>query len=335
VPRSTEAGKGRGLKPRLVLACLTTTNVVARARAEFDAVVAGGPADMTVPEVIRTAAEHQAEAILFTNTLPLDAAAITALPGTLRVGATCSVGYDHIDVMAARARRLTVTNTPGVLDECTADHAMMLLLAAARRGIEYDRIMRQGWRYRIGQGDLLGVRVTGKRVGILGMGRIGRAFAQRARGFDMKVLYHARNRLPPELEQGADYFSDFHAMLPHCDFLSIHAPGGAATNKMIDSRALSLLPDGAVLVNVARGSLIDEDALYDALTSGKLFAAGLDVFRDEPDFDVRFAALDNVVLSPHVGSASRETRDAMGFRALDNIAAVLAGRPAIDPLWRD
>jgi lactate dehydrogenase-like 2-hydroxyacid dehydrogenase len=323
------------MKPRLVLAFLTTPNVIARARAEFDAVVVDGPNDMTPAEVTRAAAVHQADAIFFTNTLPLTASAIEALPGTVRVGATSSVGYDHIDVTAARARGMVVTNTPGVLDECTADHAMMLLLAAARRGAEYDRIMRQGWRFRIGQGELLGVRVTGKRVGILGMGRIGRAFAQRARGFNMKVLYHARNRLPPDMEQGAEYFADLHAMLPHCDFLSIHAPGGAATNRMVDARALSLLPDGAVLVNVSRGSLIDEDALHHALTSGKLFAAGLDVFREEPDYDMRFAQLDNVVLSPHVASASKETRDAMGFRALDNIAAVLAGRPAIDPLWKD
>ena len=321
------------MKFRLVLACLTTTAVVARARAEFDAVVAEGPADMTAAEVTQAAAAHQAEAIIFTNTLKLNAAAIAALPAGVRAGATISVGHDHIDVAAARARRLMVTNTPGVLDECTADHAFMMLLAAARRASEYDRIMRQGWRYRIGQGDLLGVRVTGKRLGILGMGRIGRALAQRARGFDMKILYHGRSRLPPDLEQGAEYHADFHAMLPHCDFLSVHAPGGAATNKMIDTRAFSLLPDGAVLVNVARGSLINEDALHDALTSGKLFAAGLDVFRDEPDYDLRFARLDNVVLSPHVGSASRETRDAMGYRALDNIAAVLAGKPAIDPLW--
>jgi hydroxypyruvate reductase len=195
--------------------------------------------------------------------------------------------------------------------------------------------MRKGWGYRIGQGDLLGVRVTGKRVGILGMGRIGRAFAQRARGFDMKVMYHGRTRLPPELEMGAEYFSDFHEMLPHCDFLSIHAPGGPATDKMIDARAFSLMPDGAVLVNVARGTLIDEDAMLDALKSGKLFAAGLDVFREEPAYDQRFAELENVVLSPHMGSASKETRDAMGFRALDNIAAVLTGKPAIDPLWKD
>lgn len=323
------------MKPRLVLAYLTTAAVTARARAEFDAVVTDGPGDMTVEEVTRAAADHRAEAILFTNTLPLTATAIAGLPETVRVGATSSVGFDHIDVAAARARGLMVTNTPGVLDECTADHAIMLLLTAARRGLEYDRIMRQGWRYRIGQGDLLGVRVTGKRIGILGMGRIGRAVAQRARGFDMTVLYHGRTRLPPEQERGATYYPDFHAMLPHCDFLSIHAPGGPATDRMIDARALSLLPDGAVLVNVGRGSVIDENALFDALTSAKLFAAGLDVFRDEPDYDMRFAALDNVVLSPHVGSGSRETRDAMGFRALDNIAAVLSGQPAIDPLWRD
>ncbi|HEY4044374.1 MAG TPA: D-glycerate dehydrogenase [Rhodopila sp.] len=323
------------MKRRLVLACLTTTDVVARACNEFNTVLTGGSGDMTVPQVTRAAEVHQAEAILFTNTLQLDAAAVAALPGSVRVGATISVGYDHIDVAAARARGLMVTNTPGVLDECTADHAMMLLLSAARRGIEYDRIMRNGWRYRIGQGELLGVRVTGKRVGILGMGRIGRAFARRARGFDMRVLYHGRSRLPPDLEQGAEYFADFLEMLPHCDFLSIHAPGGAATDRMIDAQALSLLPHGAVLVNVARGSLIEENALYDALTSGKLFAAGLDVFRDEPDYDLRFAALDNVVLSPHVASASKETRDAMGYRALDNIVAVLSGQPAIDPLWRD
>nr|WP_294516527.1 D-glycerate dehydrogenase [uncultured Rhodopila sp.] len=321
------------MKPRLVLACLTTTAVIARARAEFDAIVLPGPGDMTVAEVTEAAVRHRAEAILFTNTLKLSAAAIAALPDSVRIGATISVGHDHIDVAAARARGIVVTNTPGVLDDCTADHAMMLLLAAARRGIEYDRIMRRGWRYRIGQGDLLGVRVSGKRVGILGMGRIGQAFARRARGFDMTILYHGRTRLPPETEQGARYCADFHAMLPQCDFLSVHAPGGGATDRMIDARALSLLPDGAVLVNVARGSLIDEDALFEALTSGKLFAAGLDVFRDEPAFDLRFAALDNVVLSPHVGSASRETRDAMGFRALDNIAAVLSGRSAIDPLW--
>jgi hydroxypyruvate reductase len=322
------------MKPRLVLACLMPADVNTRARAEFDAVIAEGPDDMTVPEVIKAAEAHKAEAIMFTNTLPLTAEAIAALPAGIRVGATSSVGYDHIAVEAARRRGLIVTNTPGVLTECTADHAFMMLLAAARRAYEYDRIMRQGWRFRIGQGDLLGVRVTGKTLGILGMGRIGQAMAQRARGFDMKVVYHARHRLPAEQEKGADYFADLHAMLPHCNFLSLHAPAGPATDKIINAEALSRLPDGAVLVNVSRGGLVDEDALYDALTTGKLFGAGLDVFRSEPNYDLRFGQLDNVILSPHVGSASRETRNAMGFRALDNIAAVLSGREPIDPLWR-
>ena len=321
------------MKPRLVFAALMPTDVVERARRDFDAIIVEGANDMTVPEVVEAAHRIQAGGILFTNTLPLTAEALAQLPPSVRVGATSSVGYDHIDIAAAKARGVMITNTPGVLDECTADHAFMMLLNAARRAYEYDQIMRKGWRFRIGQGDLLGVRVTGKTLGILGMGRIGQAMAQRARGFDMKIVYHARNRLPPEREKGATYFADFHAMLPHCDFLSLHAPATPATDRIIDAKALSLLPKGAVLVNVSRGGLVDEDALYAALTNGHLFGAGLDVFRQEPDFDMRFAALDNVIMSPHVGSASRETRNAMGYRALDNIAAVLAGKGAIDPLW--
>ncbi len=321
------------MKPRLVLACLMPAEVNDRARHDFDAIVVEGKNDMTGDQVVEAATKHRAAAIMFTNTLPLNADTIARLPGTVKAAATSSVGFDHIDVAAAKAKGIAVTNTPGVLTECTADHAFMMLLAAARRAFEYDRIMRQGWRYRIGQGDLLGVRVTGKTLGILGMGRIGQAMAQRARGFDMKIVYHARNRLPPEQEKGATYFADFLEMLPHCEFLSMHAPANAATDKIVNAKALSLLPDGAVFVNVSRGGLVDEDALLAALKSGKLFAAGLDVFREEPDFDARFANLDNVLLSPHVGSGTRETRNAMGFRALDNIAAVLAGKTPIDPLW--
>ncbi|MGH7044743.1 MAG: 2-hydroxyacid dehydrogenase [Acetobacteraceae bacterium] len=318
---------------RLLVAALLPDAVVARARAEFAAVVHPGPDDMTPDQVLDAAAAHQAEAILFVNTLPFNAALLARLPASVRVGATCSVGYDHIDVTGARARGIAVTNTPGVLSECTADFAFMLLLAAARRAHEYDSIMRAGWRRRIGQGELLGIRVNGETLGILGMGRIGQAMARRARGFDMRVLYHARHRLPPELEQGATWFADFRAMLPHCRFLSLHAPATAETERIVNAETLALLPRGAVLVNVARGGLVDEDALLAALASGQVFAAGLDVFRSEPDFDLRFAALPNVILSPHIGSGSLETRIAMGFRALDNIAAVLAGRGPIDPLW--
>ena len=321
------------MKPRLVLGSLMPADVNRRAAAEFDALIVEGTNDMTGPEIAQAAVAHGAEAIMFTNTLPLSAEIIARLPPSVKAGATSSVGYDHIDVAAAKQRGLIVTNTPGVLTECTADFAFMLLLGSARRAFEYDRIMRQGWGFRIGQGDLLGVQVTGKTLGILGMGRIGRAVAQRARGFDMKIVYHARNRLPPELELGATFFPDFESMLPHCQFLSVHAPSGPETDKIINARTLALLPDEAVFVNASRGGLVDEDALIAALRSGKLFAAGLDVFRSEPAFEKRFANLNNVLLAPHMGSASRETRNAMGFRALDNIAAVLSGKGPIDPLW--
>ena len=175
------------------------------------------------------------------------------------------------------------------------------------------------------------MRPSGRTLGIVGMGRIGQAVARRARGFDMRVLYHNRKRLPPDQEEGAEYVERLEALLPRSEILSLHLPGGGA-GTLMTREAFALLPRGAVFVNTARGSLVDEDALLEALQSGHLFAAGLDVFRREPDFDLRFAALPNVFLTPHVASATTETRNQMGFKALDNIAAVLAGRPAINPV---
>jgi lactate dehydrogenase-like 2-hydroxyacid dehydrogenase len=227
---------------------------------------------------------------------------------------------------------VVVTNTPDVLTDCTADLAFMLILCACRRASEYERIMRQGWRQGFGLPDMLGLRPSGRTLGIVGMGRIGRAVAQRARGFGMRVLYSNRSRLPPGLEGGAEYFADWRAMLPRCQILSLHLPGGPGNDGMMDREAFALLPPGAVFVNAARGALVDEDALVEALASGRLFAAGLDVFRNEPDYDLRLAGLPNVFLTPHVASATVETRDAMGHRALDNVAAVLAGRPPMDPV---
>ena len=321
------------MKRRLLFAALHTPDVVARARAEFDASVHEGDADMTADEVAEAANRQRSEGILFVNTLPFDAALIARLPDSVRVGATSTVGYDHIDLAAAKARGIVVTHTPGVLTDCVADFTFMLLLAAARRAHEYDALMRAGWRRRIGQGELLGVRVWGKTLGIFGMGRIGQAVARRARGFDMRVLYNDRQPLPPELEQGATYVADLREMLPACDFLSLNAPATPETEGVINAETLALLPRGAVLVNAGRGGLVDEEALLAALTSGHLFAAGLDVFQSEPDFDTRLAALPNVILAPHSASASVETRNAMGFRALDNIASVLAGGAPLDPLW--
>ena len=190
--------------------------------------------------------------------------------------------------------------------------------------------MREGWRQSVGFPDMLGLKIGGRTLGIIGMGRIGRAVARRAQAFGMRVLYHNRTRLDPALEAGATYVADPRAMLPQCQVLSLNLPGGGGT--LMTREMFALLPQGAVFVNTARGSLVDEDALVEALGNGQLFAAGLDVFRREPDYDLRFRDLPNVFLTPHVASATVETRNAMGFCALDNIAAVLSGQPALDPL---
>lgn len=320
------------MKPRLIVSRQMPTAVGARIRAEFECPFPDGQ-DMDAATVLGLLEETQAEALLFTSHLKLNPEMIAALPARVKIAATCSVGYDHVDVAAAQARGLVVTNTPEVLNECTADLAFMLLLNACRRGSEYEAVMRKGWRVGMGMGEMLGIRAWGKTLGILGMGGIGRAMAARARGFGMKIAYCNRRRLPPELELGATYYADFREMLPEIDFLSLHAPAGPDTTGIINAETLALMRPGAVLVNAARGALVDEAALIAALTSGQLAAAGLDVFHNEPAFDLRFADLPNVFLTPHMGSATTETRNAMGYRALDNIAAVLAGRSPIDPLW--
>ena len=317
-------------KPRLVVAPGLPRAVFDSLSERFDAI--GGDGNMSVEEALAQVEQHKAVALLVSHRHKMTAEAIGRLPTSVKVLATVTVGYDHIDVPAAKSRGLIVTNTPDVLTDCTADMAMLLMLAACRRAAEAEQLMRQGWRKSFGMGEFLGLQVTGKRLGIFGMGRIGQAMAQRARGFNMQILYSNRSRLKPELEAGARYFADLKEMLPHCDILAIHAPATPETDKVINAEMLALLPKGAVLVNTARGSLVDEEALLAALKSGHLFAAGLDVFRSEPDFDQRFADLPNVFLTPHIGSATVETRNAMGFRALDNIAAVCSGAGAIDPV---
>jgi lactate dehydrogenase-like 2-hydroxyacid dehydrogenase len=315
-------------KPRIFIARRVPPAVAARARREFDAVLAD--VDVDADSVIRATTEHGSQAIFSGPKVRLTAANIPNLPQTVRIIANPSAGFDHMDVDAARKHGLIVTNTPDVLTDCTADLAFLLILAASRRLSEYGAIMREGWRKPFAMPDNLGLRPSGRALGIVGMGRIGQAVARRARGFGMRVLYHNRTRLPADREEGAEYVSRFEELLPRSEILSLHLPGGDGT--LMTRETFALLPRGAVFVNTARGSLVDEDALIDALQSGQLFAAGLDVYRREPDFDLRLSTLPNVFLTPHVASATVETRDAMGFLALDNIAAVLAGRPPITPV---
>lgn len=268
--------------------------------------------------------------LLICATERLDADVIERLPAEVKICATFSVGYDHIDIAAAKRRGLIVTNTPDVLTDATADIAMLLILGAARRATEAEAVLRRGDWGAWSTMFMLGTHVSGKRLGIYGMGRIGRAVARRARGFGMAVHYCNRQRLPAELEDGAIFHATPEALLPQCDFLSLHCPASVETHHFLDARRIALLPDGAVVVNTARGTVVDDAALIAALKSGKLAAAGLDVFEGEPRFNRAYLELTNAMLLPHIGSATHETRAAMGNRAVDNLDAYFAGRAPAD-----
>lgn len=231
---------------------------------------------------------------------------------------------------AAQQRGIAVTNTPDVVTISTAEIALLLLLGAARRASEGERTIREdgwmGWT----PTQLLGTQLSGKRLGIIGMGRIGQAVAQRARGFDIRILYHNRRQLPPEQEHGATYYGCLDRMLQACDFLSLHCPLTDDTQHLLNASRLKQLPPGAIVVNAARGGLVDDEVLIAALRSGHLAAAGLDVFTGEPHLHPAYPTLPNTFLLPHLGTATHETRISMGFRALDNLEAICAGREPLD-----
>ena len=255
-----------------------------------------------------------------------DAALIAALPASVKAIATFSVGYDHVDVAAAQARGIAVVNTPDVLSIATAECAMLLIMAAARRAGEGERLIRAGKWEGWAPTQLMGTLVSGRRLGIFGLGRIGRELAKMARGFGMQIHYHDVARLPPELEGDAIFHPSDATFLPICDVLSLHAPGGAGTRHWLSATRIAALPSGAIVANAARGTLIDDLALIAALRSGHVAAAGLDVYDGEPAVNPGYRGLENAVLLPHLGSATTETRDAMGHLVLDGIDAILAGR---------
>lgn len=269
---------------------------------------------------------HGADAALVSVGDPIDAEFFDALPESVKIVATFSVGTDHIDLAAAKKKGVIIGNTPGVLTDATADIAWLLILGAARRASEGEAEVRNAtwssWR----PTHLMGTQVTGKKLGIVGMGRIGQAVAKRARGFDMEIHYYNRRQLPADQEYGATYHDSIEGLLPHCDFLSLHCPSTPETRGMVNTDFISKLPDGAIIVNTARGDVVNDQDLIKALKSGKLTAAGLDVFAGEPNIEPAYRDLKNAFLLPHLGSATVETRNAMGFRALDNIDAFIAGK---------
>ncbi len=276
------------------------------------------------------ARSQDADAVICTVADRFNAEIISRLGPRVRVLAAFSVGTDHIDLEAARARGIVVTNTPDVVTEATAEIALLLLLGAARRAPEGDRLVRSGQWSGWAPTQLLGRQLTGKRLGIVGMGRIGQAFATRARGLGVQLHYTDRFRLPAEREQGAVFHPELEDLLRVSELLSLHAPALPETRHLLNARTLALLPQGAIVVNSARGDLVDDEALIAALRSGRVGAAGLDVFQGEPALHPGYRELPNTFLLPHLGTATLETREAMGFRALDNVDAVLAGRPPRD-----
>lgn len=311
---------------RIVVTRLLPQPLMERLQSSFVSWVSPHDRTLTSAEIAREAASIRADAVLVMAMDRMDAEVIGHLPECVRAIATYSVGLDHIDIEAARARGIAVLSTPDVLSDAVADMGMLLLLGAARRAREASLLLYNGaWRG-WSPTQVLGRDVTGGRLGILGMGRIGRAVAYRARhGFGMKIHYHNRSRLPEAIEDGATFHSELNALLAASDFLMLAAPSSPATRGILGADAIERLPKGAVVANVSRGDLVEDEALIAALRSGRVMAAGLDVFNNEPAIHPGYLTLPNVFLQPHQGSSTIETRMRMGSLLLDSIEQLRAG----------
>jgi len=317
-------------KPTILITRRLPDNVLARAKRDYDARL-NLEDKVYAPDALVGRAEG-CDGLLVCSTEKCGAELISRLPPSIKIISTFSVGYEHIDLEASKKRGIVVTNTPDVLTDSTADIAILLMLGAARRAFEGERLLRTGQWNSWTPTFMLGTDLSRKAVGIFGMGRIGQTVAKRCRGFDMTIHYSNRNRLPPELEQGATFHADPETMLPLIDFLSINAPSTPDTFHWLDVKRIGLMKKDAIVVNTARGNLVDDSALIPALRSGRLRAAGLDVYEGEPKLNPGYVELDNAFLMPHIGSATDGTRDAMGFRALDNLDAYFGGRAPKDRL---
>lgn len=317
-------------RPVLWITRKLSANAVARAVRDYDTILEPQDIPASAERIIEMSDE--VDAILPCHSEIFNSEVVNRLGSRLKIIANHSVGVDHCDLDALAKRGIVVTNTPDVLSDATAEIAILLMLGAARRAVEGDAIVRNQQWDSWSPSFMVGHQVTGKRLGIVGMGRVGQVVAKRAAGFDMKVHYHNRKRLDPELERGAVFHENLDSLLEISDVLSLHCPATPQTTKLMNHRTLSMLPKNAILVNCARGTLVDEDALIAALDSGTLAAAGLDCFEVEPGGNPSFSIHQNLFMLPHIGSATFETRDAMGFRALDNLDAFFKGERPKDKL---
>ena len=312
-------------KPVLVVTTHFLDGIEARIDRDYDARRNPNERPFTRDELIE--GSSGADALFITPFDRLDSDFFKRVAASVKVIATYSVGVDHIDLEAAANRRIAIAYTPGINSEATADLAMLLMLGASRRAFEGQQMVRTG-KWTLSSQMLLGWQLTGKVLGVLGMGRVGQAVAQRARSFGMTIHYSNQTRLPAALEKDAVFHSNAPDLLRVSEVLTLHAPETPETHHFINSETIDLLPQGAILINTARGGLVVDEDLIAALKSGRVAAAGLDVFEGEPKLHPGYVALTNTFLLPHMGSATVETRLAMGMVCLDNIAAVLDGKPA-------
>ena len=318
------------MKPKILVSRKISDLAEEKLQKEFEVTL--NPKDEPIPESELIKLVNDYDGMISTGFDKISENFFNNLNGKLKIIAQVGVGYDNISIKSAEEKKIKVTNTPNVLNEAVAETTILLILAASRRiGEAYNLVRTDDWKNQ--KPDLtkfmIGNSVTGKTLGIIGMGRIGRMAAKCAKAFGMKIIYYNRNKLPDDLEDGAKYFSDIKTMLPECDFVSIHTPATAETKHILNSSTISLLPKHAVVINTSRGSTIDDDALIYALENKKIYAAGLDVFNNEPNLDKRYLKLDNCFVLPHIGSATHETRLAMSMMAVDNIYCFFNKKPLI------
>jgi lactate dehydrogenase-like 2-hydroxyacid dehydrogenase len=313
-------------RPRVLLTRRWPQAVEDRLAAKYDLTINAEDVPMSASQLATALCEN--EAVCPTVSDRITAAVITTPARRARLLGNFGAGFEHIDLDAARAAGIQVSNTPDVLTDATADIALTLILMASRRAAEGERELREGrwtgWR----PTHLLGRSLTGKTLGLVGYGRIARATADRARAFGMRIAYHSRRRA--EDEGDAVYHASLEDLAETADVLSLHTPGGSETRHMVDARLLGRMKPGSILINTARGSVVDEAALAHALCTGVIAAAGLDVYEREPVIEPALLSLENVVLLPHLGSATLETRTAMGMKVADNLDAFFAGEALVD-----
>ncbi|QCI93014.1 D-glycerate dehydrogenase [Novosphingobium sp. EMRT-2] len=306
-------------KPSVIVTRRLLPETEQRMRELFDVTLNADDRAMTRDELV--AAMQSCDVLVPTVTDTIDAGMIAEAGDRLGLIANFGAGIEHIDLAATRARRIIVTNTPGVFTDDTADMTLALIISVARRLNHGGRILRAGKWEGWAPSTLLGHRLNGKTLGIIGMGRIGQAVAHRARAFGLQVAYHNRHRLPEALETmlGARYVADLDTLIGEADILSLHCPASPETHHLLDARRIALMKPEAYLINTARGQIVDEQALIEALVAGRIGGAGLDVFEHEPQVDPRLLAHHNVAILPHMGSATFEGRIASGEKVMANI----------------